>query len=169
MKRNNPDTDTLTIRTASAADVPLILSFIKELAAYEQLPHRVKATEAQLRQTLFGEHSYAEVIFACVDQQEVGFALFFHNYSTYLAKAGIYLEDIFVKPEMRGKGIGRRLLAYLAHLAKKRNCGRLEWWVLDSNTSAVNFYKSIGAKPMDAYTVHRLTEETLDRLAMEWS
>lgn len=158
-------TPSVIIKPATVEDVPLILSFIKELADYENLRDKVIATEKSLKETLFGERPYAELIFGCVDDIPVSFALFFHNYSTYLGKPGIYLEDIFVKPEARGKGIGRQLLVYLAQLAKQRNCGRLEWWVLNSNKSAIGFYKSIGAKAMDAYTVYRLTGETLDQLA----
>lgn len=154
-----------TIKPATVEDVPLILTFIKELAGYENLLAKVTATEEDLRETLFGARSYAELVFGCVDGIPVSFALFFHNYSTYLGKPGIYLEDIFVKPEFRGQGIGRQLLVYLAQLAKQRNCGRLDWWVLNSNGSAIGFYKSIGAKAMDAYTVYRLTGETLDKLA----
>ena len=116
------------IREASVADVPLILAFIRDLAEYEKLIHEVVATEETLRETLFGNRKIAEVVFGELDQEPVSFALFFHNFSTFLGRPGIYLEDLFVKPEMRGKGIGKMMLAYLAKLAKDRNCGRLEWW-----------------------------------------
>lgn len=157
----------IEIKAATAKDVPLILMFINELASYEKLSHEVVATEENLKQSLFGERAYAEVIFAYLDGVPVGFALFFHNFSTFLGKPGIYLEDLYVKPEIRGKGIGQKLLGYLAKLAKERNCGRLEWWVLDWNEPAINFYKRIGAKPMDEWTVFRVTGEALDKLATE--
>lgn len=153
------------IRKASIKDVPLILAFIKELASYEKLSHEVVATEANLKQFLFSERPSAEVLIAYLDDVPVGFALFFHNFSTFLGRPGIYLEDLYVKPEVRGQGIGQKMLSYLAKLAKERNCGRLEWWVLDWNETAINFYKRIGAKPMDEWTVFRLTCEALDELA----
>src|SRR5689334_18059413 len=130
----------IEIKFATISDVPLILQFIKELAEYEQLLHEVVATEELLQETLFGAHSHAEVIISYLEGKAVGFALFFHNFSTFLGRPGIYLEDLFVKPEARGKGIGKLMLAYLAKLAKDRNCGRLEWWVLDWNETAINFY-----------------------------
>src|SRR5262245_60977825 len=126
------------IRSATIHDVPLILSFIKELAEYEKMSHEVVATEEMLRKTLFREQPYAEVIFGYLGEAPVSFALFFHNFSTFLGKPGIYLEDLFVRPTARGKGIGQSMLAYLAHLATERNCGRLEWWVLDWNETAIN-------------------------------
>jgi GNAT superfamily N-acetyltransferase len=153
------------IRSASEADVPLILQFIRDLAIYEKLEHKVIATEETVRRTLFGNPRFAEVVFAEVDGKEVGFALFFHNYSTFLGQPGIYLEDLFVKPEMRGHGIGKVLLAYLAHLAKERGCGRLEWAVLDWNTPSINFYKGLGAVPLSDWIVFRLTGEALEKLA----
>lgn len=156
------------IKPATEADVPLVLSFIKELAAYEKLPHQVVATEEMLCETLFGARRVAEVIVGYLDGEPASFALFFHNFSTFLGRPGIHLEDLYVRPEMRGRGIGRAMLAYLAHLAKERQCGRLEWWVLDWNEPAIRFYRSIDAVPMEEWTVHRLTGEALDRLASEF-
>ena len=155
------------IKLATAADTPVILSFIKKLAVYEKLAHEVTATEDTLRETLFGERRYAEVIIGYHGSEPVGFALFFHNYSTFLGKPGIYLEDLFVDERYRGKGFGKALLIYLAKLAKQRNCGRLEWSVLDWNEPSIKFYKSLGARSMDEWNVFRLTGETLDRLANE--
>jgi GNAT superfamily N-acetyltransferase len=158
----------ISIRPATEADVPLILRFIRELAEYERLLHEVVATEDALRATLFGPRPAAEVVIAQDDGGEpLGFALFFHNYSTFLAQPGIYLEDLFVRPEARGRGVGRALLAHLAALARGRGCGRLEWWVLDWNESAIRFYRSLGAQAMDDWTVFRLTGEPLRRLAGE--
>lgn len=157
----------MIIRPATEADVPLILRFIRELAEYERLLHEVVATEARLRETLFGARPAAEVVIAEADGEPLGFALFFHNYSTFLAQPGIYLEDLYVRPEARGRGVGRALLAHLARLARERGCGRLEWWVLDWNESALRFYRSLGARPMDEWTVQRLTDADLDRLADE--
>ena len=154
-----------TIRTAVESDTALILSFINELAEYEKLQHEVVATEASLRESLFGERQVAEVVIGEWEGSPVAFALYFHNYSTFLGKAGLYLEDLYVKPEMRGKGIGKIMLAYLATIAKERNCGRLEWWVLDWNEPAIAFYQSVGAVPMDEWTVQRLTGNALDTLA----
>ncbi len=158
-----------TIKSATRADVPLILSFIKELAEYEKLAHEVVATEELLAESLFGEDSPAKVIFAYLDNKAVGFALYFYNFSTFLGKPGLYLEDLYVKPEVRGQGIGKKILAYLAFIAKQKNCGRFEWWVLDWNKPALDFYKSIGAKPMDEWTVQRVTGKALDELASYWS
>lgn len=157
----------LEIKPATVNDVPLILQFINDLAKYEKLLHEVVATEEILKQTLFGEKSNVEVVIGYHDGNPVAFALFFHNFSTFLGKPGIYLEDLFVKPEMRGKGFGKTMLRYLAALAKERNCGRLEWWVLDWNKPAINFYKSIAARPMDEWTVYRLEGKNLDKLASE--
>ena len=154
-----------TIKFATIDDVPLILKFIKELADYEKLLHEVVATEEILRETLFGEKARAEVVIAYYKNEAIGFALFFHNFSTFLGRPGIYLEDLYVKPEMRGRGFGKALLGYLAKLAKERNCGRLEWWVLDWNKPSIEFYKSIGAKPMDEWTVFRVTGKELTELA----
>lgn len=153
------------IKFATIDDVPLILSFIKELAEYEKLLHEVVATAAILQETLFGERANAEVILAYYQNKAIGFALFFHNFSTFLGRPGIYLEDLYVKPAMRGKGFGKKLLAFLAKLAKDRKCGRVEWWVLDWNKTAIDFYKSLGAKPMDEWTVFRVTDEALTNLA----
>jgi GNAT superfamily N-acetyltransferase len=155
----------ISIRKATAVDIPLILSFIKQLAAYEKLAHEVKATESSLKETLFGGRPYAEAIFAEKDGAPVGFALFFHNYSTFLAKPGIYLEDLFVCPDARGLGIGKLLLSYLAKVTIERGCGRLEWWVLNWNQSAIKFYESLGAVPMDEWTVQRVTGDALTKLA----
>ena len=155
----------LTIRRAEIDDVPVILSFIRELAVYEKLLHEVVATEDSLRENLFGDNIYAEVLLAIYDSEPVGFALYFHNYSTFLGRPGIHLEDLYVKPAMRGNGIGRALLAYLAHIAVERKCGRLEWNVLDWNEPAIRFYKSIGAVPMEGWTTHRLSGEALERIA----
>jgi len=155
------------IRAATDNDVPLILSFIKKLAVYEKLAHKVTATEEVLRETLFGERRYAEVVIGYHRGEPVGFALFFHNYSTFLGKPGVYLEDLFIDEEHRGKGFGKALLVYLSRLTKERNCGRLEWAVLDWNEPSINFYKSLGAAPMNEWTVFRLTGEALDKLANE--
>ena len=155
----------LEIRIATEDDVPLILSFIKELAEYENLSHEVFATEDLLREYLFGERRGAEVVIGHHGEDPAGFALFFHNFSTFLGRPGIYLEDLYVTLELRGKGVGRALLTYLAKLAKERNCGRLEWSVLDWNEPAIKLYESIGAIPMDEWTVYRLTGDALDGLA----
>ncbi|MBE9190846.1 GNAT family N-acetyltransferase [Gloeocapsopsis crepidinum LEGE 06123] len=153
--------ENFTIRNAVEADTALILRFIRELAESEKLLHEVVATEETLRESLFGDRPTAEVVIGEWDNVPVAFALYFHNFSTFLGRPGIYLEDLYVKPEMRGKGIGKILLSYLAHLAKQRKCGRLEWWVLDWNEPAIKFYRSIGAVPMDEWTVQRVTEEPL--------
>ncbi|MCB0518790.1 MAG: GNAT family N-acetyltransferase [Lewinellaceae bacterium] len=155
----------LELRPAQKGDIPLILQFIKDLAEYERLSDIVVANEELLEESLFGDCRYAEVVLAYYDGQPAGFALFFHNYSTFLARPGIYLEDLFVKPEFRRKSIGKALLSHLAQIALDRKCGRLEWSVLDWNTPAIDFYKSIGAKAMDEWTVFRLTGESLNKLA----
>jgi len=155
------------IKTARQEDVPLILWFIKELAAYERMADKVVATEDILRASLFGERPAAEVVIGYYRGEPAGFALFFHNFSTFLGQHGLYLEDLFVKPEFRGQGFGRALLSHLAKLAKQRECGRLEWWVLDWNEPAIKFYRSISAVPMDEWTVYRVTGEALDKLADE--
>jgi GNAT superfamily N-acetyltransferase len=158
----------ITIRPAKEDDCPLILEFIKGLADYENLSHEVSADEAQVRKTLFGDtggHRVGECILAFSDDEPAGFALFFHNYSTFLCKPGLYLEDLFVKPEFRGTGLGKLLLVELAKIAMDRECGRMEWWVLDWNTSAIDFYKSIDAVPQDEWTVFRLTEDKIKTLA----
>ena len=153
-----------TIRKATENDIPTILHLISQLAIYEKLEREVVATEETLKQTIFVQN-YAEVIIGEEDGQPVGFALFFHNYSTFLSKPGIYLEDLFVEVEHRGKGYGKKLLAELARIAKERNCGRLEWSVLNWNTPSIEFYKSLGAKPMDEWTVYRMTEQEINDLA----
>lgn len=158
-------TQNFAIRTATEADVPLILQFIRWLAEYERLPHEVVATEDLLRTTLFGHPRFAEVLIGESDGQPVAFALFFHNYSTFLGRPGVYLEDLYVKPECRGRGYGKALLSRLAAIGRERNCGRLEWAVLNWNESAINFYLSLGARPMNQWTVYRVTGEALDRLA----
>ena len=157
----------IEIRVATEDDVPLVLSLIRELAEYERLSHEVVATEEMLRDSLFGERRVAEVILGYLGDDPAGFALFFHNFSTFLCKPGIYLEDLYVKPEFRGAGVGRALLVYLAKLARKRGCGRLEWWVLDWNEPAIRFYKALGAVPMEDWTVYRVMGEALDELAAE--
>lgn len=161
--------DLFEIKTATIHDVPLILFFIKELAEYEKLLHEVVATEIILKETLFGEKAHAEVIIGYLNDQPVSFALYFYNFSTFLGRPGIYVEDLFVKPAARGQGIGKKMLSYLAYLAKKRKCGRLEWWVLDWNEPAIGFYKRIGARAMDEWTVYRVTDKDLAKLAAEWS
>jgi GNAT superfamily N-acetyltransferase len=157
--------DPITIRPASRDEVPLVLGFIRDLARYERLEDEVSASEADLGEALFGERRYAEVVFACDDGAPVGFALFFHNFSTFKGRPGIYLEDLFVRPEARGRGIGKRLLAYLARTAVERRCARLEWAVLDWNEPSIGFYRSLGAVPMDEWTVFRLTGDALALLA----
>ncbi len=157
----------LSLRPATDADVPLILHFIRGLAEYEQLAHECVATEDRLRATLFGARPAAEVQLAYVGEEPAGFALFFHNYSTFLAQPGIYLEDLFVEPRFRGLGVGRALLGKLAALAVERECGRLEWSVLDWNTDAIGFYEKLGARGMSDWTVHRLTGAALEQLAAE--
>jgi GNAT superfamily N-acetyltransferase len=157
--------DTITIRPATASDVPTILGFIRGLAKYERLEDACVATEESLAATLFGARAYAEVVFACIDGTPVGFALFFHNYSTFLAQPGIYLEDLFVNPEVRGRGIGKLLLQWLAKTAVERDCGRLEWSVLDWNEPSILFYKSLGAVPMSEWHIFRLTGPALGALA----
>ena len=156
----------LNFRYANEKDAGLILEFIRELAKYENMLDEVVATEELLREWIF-EKKKAEVIFALEDGIEVGFALFFHNFSTFLGRAGIYLEDLFVKPEYRGKGYGKGLLKKLAQIAKERGCGRLEWWCLDWNKPSIDFYLSLGAEPMDEWTTYRIAGETLDKLARE--
>ena len=160
-----PDGEKCEIATATEADVPAILSFIRGLAQYEKLTHLVTATEAALRNTLFGERPYAEVLIARVDGVPVGFALFFHNYSTFLAKPGIYLEDLFVLPEHRHKGVGKKLLARVARIAKERGCGRLEWAVLDWNEPAIEFYRRLGATIMPDWRVCRMTADEIAAMA----
>ena len=155
----------IDIRKAEPDDVPLILEFIQSLAEYERLRDSCVATEENLRATLFSSQPAAEVIIASIDGNPVGFALFFHNYSTFLAQRGLYLEDLFVKPEARGEGAGFALLSALARIALERNCGRLEWAVLDWNQLAIDFYQRLGATPLDDWTVFRLTGNSLVNLA----
>lgn len=155
----------MNFRFAAKKDTAKILFFIKELAKYEKLENEVVATESLLSEWLFDKNK-AEVIFALDENdKEVGFALFFHNFSTFLGKSGIYLEDLYVMPEYRGKGYGKGLLKQLAKIAVERKCGRLEWWVLDWNKPSIDFYKSLGAIPMDEWTTFRITGETLLNLA----
>ncbi len=153
------------IEPATERDVPLILQLIKALAEYERMSADVTATEEKLRQSLFGPRPSAEVVIGYAGDEVAGFALFFGNYSTFLGQPGIYLEDLYVAPEWRGRGFGRRLLAHLAALAIERGCGRLEWAVLNWNEPAIGFYKKLGAVPMDAWTVFRVTGDELPRLA----
>lgn len=154
----------LTFRYAGESDTGLILKFIKDLAAYENMLDEVVATEEILKEWLF-EKKKAEVIFAVADGTEVGFALFFHNFSTFLGKAGIYLEDLYVKPEYKGRGCGKSILRKLAQIALERGCGRLEWWCLDWNRPSIDFYLSLGAEPMMDWTVYRIAGGTLSSLA----
>jgi GNAT superfamily N-acetyltransferase len=153
------------IERATERDVSTILEMINALAVYERRSDQVVATEAGLREALFGPRPDAEVLIAYADGTPAGFALFFHNFSTFLGRRGLYLEDLFVKPEMRGSGIGKRLLAELARLAVERKCGRFEWAVLDWNEPAIGFYKKLGAEPMNEWTVFRVSGEALERLA----
>jgi len=153
------------IRTARLADVPTILQLIRDLATYERAPNEVTATEEQLVDVLFGEKPAAEVLLAFESETPVGFAVFFHNFSTWLGRPGLYLEDLFVKPEKRGKGYGHALLVDLAKIARDRGCGRMEWAVLDWNDPAIEFYHKLGAKPMNEWTVFRLTRDGIARLA----
>ena len=155
----------IRIEAATAEDVPLILSLIKALAEYERLADQAVATEADLRESLFGAKPHAEAILAYAGAEPVGFAVWFHNYSTFLGRPGLYLEDLFVLPPWRGRGIGRALLRHLARVAVERGCGRMEWSVLDWNAQAIGFYQSIGARPMDEWTVYRLTGDALGRVA----
>ena len=153
------------IRTATRPDIPTILQLIRDLATYERAPKEVTATEEELRDVLFGEKPAAEVLLAFASGAPVGFAVFFHNFSTWLGRRGLYLEDLFVKPEERGKGYGRALLVQLGKIARDRGCGRMEWAVLDWNQPAIDFYRKLGAKPMDEWTVYRLTHDQIKSLA----
>ena len=154
----------LTFRSAERKDTGLILQFIKELADYEEMLNEVVADEATLETWIFDKQK-AEVIFAVEDGKEIGFALFFHNFSTFLGRAGIYLEDLYVRPEYRGKGYGKAILKKLASIAVERGCGRLEWWCLDWNKPSIDFYLSLGAEPMSDWTVYRIAGDTLKQLA----
>jgi GNAT superfamily N-acetyltransferase len=160
-------TASLRIAPAAQSDVPVILSFIRKLAEYEKMSHLVVATEENVREHVFGTNPVAEVLLAYWDEEPVGFALYFRNFSTFLGQAGIYLEDLFVEPGQRGKGIGKALLARLAKIAIERGYGRLEWAVLDWNTPSIDFYRSLGAVPLDEWTGYRLNGEALDRLAAQ--
>jgi GNAT superfamily N-acetyltransferase len=153
------------IRPARLEDVPMILQLIRDLATYERAPDEVAATERQLVDVLFGEKPTAEVLLAFEGESPVGFAVYFYNFSTWLGRPGLYLEDLFVKPEKRGKGYGRALLIELAKIARDRGCGRMEWAVLDWNEPAIKFYRSLGAKPMHEWTVFRLTGDEIRKLA----
>ena len=153
----------LQILSATENDIPLILWFIKQLAEYEKLSHEAVATEELLRENLFGKNAVAEVLLGSHQEKPVAFAVFFHNFSTFLGKPGLYLEDLFVIPEMRGKGFGRAMLARLAAIARERNCGRFEWAVLDWNEPAIGFYKGLNAVPMSEWTTFRMTGDALKR------
>lgn len=155
---------TFSTRFATREDVPLILQFIRELADYENMLSEVVATEALLEEWIFNRQK-AEVIFALLDMNEIGFALFFHNFSTFLGRAGIYLEDLYVRPEFRGHGYGKALLQTLAKLAVERGCGRLEWWCLNWNQPSIDFYLSLGAQPMRDWTVYRIAGDTLKNMS----
>ena len=156
---------TLSIRPAVAADLPLIAQFIRDLAEYEKLAHEVRFDVAVLGDRLFGKRPYAEVLIGEIDGAAQGFALFFHNFSTFEGKPGIYLEDLFVRPEARGSGLGKALLKRLAALATERDCARLEWWVLDWNEPSIQFYKKLGAHTMDEWTTFRVDGDALQELA----
>ena len=153
------------IRSAKVADVPIILQLIRDLATYERAPNEVTATEDQLVDVLFRERPTAEVVLAFEDKTPVGFAVFFHNFSTWLGRPGLYLEDLFVKPEVRGKGYGRALLVHLAKIARDRGCGRMEWAVLDWNEPAIEFYRKLGARSLDEWRIFRLTRDGIAKLA----
>ena len=155
----------IRIRPANPDDCQQIFDFICELAEFENLRHEVSGSAQQLQESLFGAQPYAEVLIAEYQQQAAGFALFFHNYSTFLTQPGIYLEDLFVKPQFRSFGIGQALLVRLAEIARERDCGRLEWWVLDWNKRAAEFYRRLGAEAMDDWLVYRLSGDALDQLA----
>src|SRR5688572_29568745 len=159
-----PDSGFL-IRPATIEDVPTILAFIRALSEYEKLTHEVTATEDDLRRELFGATPRAEVVLACENTTPVGFALFFHNFSTFLGRPGLYLEDVFVLPTHRGKGYGRALMLHLARVAQDRGCGRFEWAVLDWNTPAIEFYRSLGAEPMNQWVIQRVTGDRLTALS----
>lgn len=154
-----------TLRPAAAADTPVILRCIRGLAEYERLTDQVVATEELIHETLFGERPAAEVVLAFDGEEAAGFALFFHNYSTFLTRPGIYLEDLFVFPRFRGRGLGKQLLAHLARIAVDRRCGRFEWAVLDWNVDAIRVYEGVGARPVNDWIIYRLTGDALARLA----
>ena len=159
--------ESIHIRDATPSDIDLILRFIRELAEYEKLGHQVVATVADLRESLFGKRPVAECVIAEVAGKAVGFALFFHNFSTFLGRPGLYLEDLYVTPGHRGRGVGRRLLAHLAKLALLRGCGRFEWAVLDWNEPAIRFYRDLGAQMLEDWRINRVTGDALAKLAAE--
>ena len=160
-----PASESLVIRPAEPHEAPLVLSFVRELAEYERLSHEVVATDEGMRQALFGPRPYAEVIFACLNGEPVGFALFCYNFSTFLARPGIHLEDLFVRPNCRGRGIGQKLLSWLARETLARGCGRLEWAVLDWNEPSIKFYDSLGARALKEWFTYRLSGESLEKIA----
>jgi GNAT superfamily N-acetyltransferase len=160
-----PEPRGVEIRAATDSDLPLILALVRELAEYEHLSHEVVATEAGFREALFGERRVPEVLVGHVDEEPAGFALFFHSFSTFIGRPGIYLEDLYVRPDFRGAGLGKAFLKRLASLARDRGCGRLEWSVLKWNEPAIRFYDSLGATPMDGWTVYRLAGEELRSLS----
>ena len=162
---NEKKSTEIRIRGADANDVQVILAFVSELAEYEHLSHLVTATESKLRETLFGAHPGAEVVLAFEGEEPAGFAVFFHNFSTFLGVKGLWLEDLFVRPALRGRGYGKALLLHVARIAFERGCGRLEWSVLDWNAPSIAFYKSLGAQPLDDWTIMRVTGEALQDLA----
>ena len=162
---NASTTPSLKIRTATPNDVPTILQLIRDLAEYERAPNDVVATEESLRDVLFGKRPSAEVVLALEGERPVGFAVFFHNFSTWLGRPGLYLEDLFVRPAARGKGYGRALLVHLARIAAERGCGRMEWAVLDWNEPAIKFYRALGATPNEEWTIFRLTRDKIEKLA----
>ncbi len=153
------------IRPATSEDIPLVLAFVRELAEYERLSHLVSATEARLRESLFGKHPGAEVLLGFSGDTPSGFAVYFHNFSTFLGAKGLWLEDLYVRPEMRRRGYGRALLLHVAHVARNRGCGRFEWAALDWNEPAIRFYKSLGAVALDDWTIFRVTGPALEKLA----
>ena len=157
-------TEDFKIVQASEKDVPVILSLIKEMAVYEKLTHEVKATEEILRENLFGEKKYAEVLLPYYNGEPIGYAVYFYNFSTFLGKPGLYLEDIFIRPDMRGKGFGKALFKQLINIAKEKECGRMDWCVLNWNKPAIDFYKTFGAEEMNEWTSFRLSKQSLNRL-----
>ena len=166
MKHDMPAAE-LSIEKAGPEDVPLILSFVRELAEYERAVEKVCATEENLREAMFGESQVAEALVARVGDEPAGVALFFHNFSTWTGLHGLYLEDLYVRPHLRGRGVGRALLAHLARLARERGCARFEWAVLDWNEPAIRFYESLGARAMSDWKIYRMTGDALERLADE--
>jgi GNAT superfamily N-acetyltransferase len=155
----------VAVRAAEEHEVAIVLGFIRELAEFEHLAHEVVATEEQLRQALFGPRPFAEVVFGCVEGDPVGFALYFHSFSTFRGRPGLYLEDLFVRPAARGHGVGRHLLGWLARTALERGCGRLEWAVLDWNSAAIGFYRKLGAELKEEWTICRVAGAALEALA----